>query len=188
MAKGVEFTNVRIFEAEWRRMPNFTLHELAHAYHDRVLPKGFANPEIKAAYEKAKASGKYERVERRNGDGKQNTFERAYAMTNPQEYFAENTEAFFSRNDYFPFTRNELKKHDPEMFVLLARLWGVEAAELTRKTAAARQQPPVDFNHPPREYVAHRWHGWEVLVEKQLVEEDSTLGKMAMHLWSSSGT
>ncbi len=39
MAKGIEFTNIRIFEAETRRMPNFALHELAHAYHDRVLPQ-----------------------------------------------------------------------------------------------------------------------------------------------------
>jgi hypothetical protein len=132
MAKGVEFTNVRIFEAESRRMPNFTLHELAHAYHDCVLPEGFANPEIKAAYEKAKASGKYERVERWNGDGKPKTLERAYAMTNPQEYFAENTEAFFSRNDYFPFTPDELKKHDPEMFALLGRLWSMDPSAIRR--------------------------------------------------------
>jgi len=47
MAKAVEFTNVRIFESETRRMPNFTLHELAHAYHDRVLPGGFENASIK---------------------------------------------------------------------------------------------------------------------------------------------
>jgi hypothetical protein len=31
MVKGIEFTDVRNFEAETRRMPNFTLHELAHA-------------------------------------------------------------------------------------------------------------------------------------------------------------
>src|SRR6185369_17546189 len=48
MVKSVEFTDVRIFEAESRRMPNFTLHELAHAYHDRVLTDGFENAEIKA--------------------------------------------------------------------------------------------------------------------------------------------
>ncbi|MEI7732584.1 MAG: zinc-dependent peptidase [Verrucomicrobiota bacterium] len=125
MAKGVEFTNVRIFESEARRMPNFALHELAHSYHDRVLPKGFGNPDIKAAYERAKAGGKYDRVEQRFGDGR-TTQARAYAMTNPQEYFAENTEAFFSTNDFFPFTRTELKPHDPEMFELLAKLWGVE--------------------------------------------------------------
>jgi hypothetical protein len=125
MVKGIEFTDIPNFEAETRRMPNFTLHELAHAYHDRVLARGFGNPEIKAAYERAKASGIYDKVERWNGSGRSNTFERAYAMTNPMEYFAETTEAYFSRNDFFPFNRAELKQHDPEMEQLLARLWGV---------------------------------------------------------------
>ena len=123
MAKGIEFTNVRIFEAETRRMPNFALHELAHAYHDRFLPQGFNNALIKAAYEKAKASGTYDRVKRHDAEGREQ-WDRAYAMTNPQEYFAETTEAFFSTNDFFPFTRDELKRHDQEMFKLLARLWG----------------------------------------------------------------
>lgn len=123
MAKGVEFTSVRNFEAEMRRMPNFALHELAHSYHDRVIADGFDNADIKAAYEKARASGKYDRVERHHGDDRK-TFERAYAMTNPQEYFAESTEAFFSNNDFFPFNREELKQHDPEMYALLVRLWG----------------------------------------------------------------
>jgi hypothetical protein len=36
MARAVEFTNVRIFAKETDRMPNFVLHELAHAYHFRV--------------------------------------------------------------------------------------------------------------------------------------------------------
>jgi hypothetical protein len=123
MARGVEFTNIRAFEKEMNRMPNFALHELAHAYHDRALADGFQNQEIKAAYEKSKASGRYEKVERWFGNGKPNTIERAYAMTSPQEYFAESTEAFFSRNDFFPFTRDELKKHDPEMYELLERFW-----------------------------------------------------------------
>ena len=122
MAKGVEFTNVRIFEAETRRMPNFALHELAHAYQDRVLSN--ANAELKAAYQHAKAGGKYERVQRRDSQGKE-TIERAYAMVNVQEYFAESTEAFFSTNDFFPFTRADLGKHDPDMAALLAKIWGV---------------------------------------------------------------
>jgi len=136
MAKGVEFTNVRIFEAETRRMPNFALHELAHAYQDRVL--GRRPDEIRAAYDKAKAGGTYERVEHWHGNGKPNTFDRAYAMTNPQEYFAETTEAFFSRNDFFPFTRDELKAHDPEMFKLLSDLWGAETTQ-ARSVNEARQ-------------------------------------------------
>jgi hypothetical protein len=127
MARGVEFSGIADFEAEMNRMPNFALHELAHAYHNRAIAGSFDNAEIKTAYEHAKASGKYDRVERWHGNGRPNTFERAYAMTNPMEYFAENTEAFFSRNDFFPFTREELKQTDPEMFALLAKFWGVPA-------------------------------------------------------------
>lgn len=125
MVRGIEFTDVRRFEAETKRMPNFTLHELAHAYHDRVLPDGFENREIEAAYDRAKAGGTYQTVRRRFGDDRPDTMERAYALTNPMEYFAESTEAFFSRNDFFPFTRDELKRHDPEMERLLVKLWGV---------------------------------------------------------------
>ncbi len=121
MEKAIEFTNVRIFEEEMRRMPNFALHELAHAFHDRVL--GFENAEIAAVYEKAKAAGKYNSVQRQDSEGKK-TLDKAYAMTNAKEYFAECTEAFFSRNDFFPFTREELKAHDPEVFALLQKLWG----------------------------------------------------------------
>jgi hypothetical protein len=126
MAKGVEFTNIRVFEADTRRMPNFALHELAHAYHDRVLPGGYDHPLIKAAYDQAKASGKYDRVERQDSEGRKR-MDRAYALTNPAEYFAEATEAFFSHNDFFPYTSEELKKHDPVMHELLGKLWGATA-------------------------------------------------------------
>ncbi len=125
MAQGVEFSGVHDFEAEMQRMPNFALHELAHAYHFRFLPDGFGNEEIKAAFRRAKDSGLYDRVERTFGNGKPGAFERAYAMTNAMEYFAETTEAYFFRNDFFPFTREELRRHDPEMYALLERLWGV---------------------------------------------------------------
>ena len=123
MVQGVEFTNTRIFEAEVRRMPNFALHELAHAFHHRVLVNGYDNADIKAAFELAKSSGKYERVERRDSEGRRR-IAKAYAITNPQEYFAECTEAFFGKNDFFPFTHEELKKNDPAMCELLGRLWG----------------------------------------------------------------
>ncbi len=128
MAQAVEFTDVRDFERETKRMPNFTLHELAHAYHDRVLPKGFGNEAIKAAFEKAKENGLYDSVEQRFGDGRSANV-RAYAITNPMEYFAECSEAFFSTNDFFPFTREQLAKHDPEMFTLLKKLWSDVADE-----------------------------------------------------------
>jgi dipeptidyl-peptidase-4 len=127
MARCVEFTNIRIYQQEVNRMPWFVLHELAHAYHDRDVPKGFANAEIAGAYARAKDSGKYDKVERHFGNGRPNTFEKAYGMTTPMEYFAESTEAYFGKNDFFPFTRDELKKHDPDMYELLGKLWQVPA-------------------------------------------------------------
>jgi hypothetical protein len=121
MAKGIEFTNVRIFDAETRRMPVFALHELAHAYHDRVL--SFDEPRIKAAFARARAGGRYDRVERRDAQGRVSR-DRAYALTDHKEFFAETTEARFGTNDFFPFTCDELRLHDPEMFRLLGVLWG----------------------------------------------------------------
>ncbi len=142
MEKAIEFTNVRIFERETKRMPNFALHELAHAYHDRVLAKGFGNDEIKAAFEKAKAKGLYDLVEQRFGDGRSAKV-KAYAITNPMEYFAECSEAFFSTNDFFPFTREQLAKHDPEMTETLKKLWSCAAEEASSQKATSYQ----DWKH-----------------------------------------
>lgn len=124
MVKAVEFTNVDDFEAECRRMPALVLHELAHAYHDRELPGGHDNETVREAYERARASGRYDKVERRDSEGN-TAFDRAYALTNPAEYFAETTEAFFSTNDFFPYDREELERVDPHACEMLATLWGV---------------------------------------------------------------
>ena len=116
-ARCVEIGNASKF-LEWSEgQPSMVLHELAHAYHDRVL--GFANADLKKAYQEAKASGRYEKVRRNNGN-----VERAYALTDVQEYFAEGTEAYFGKNDFYPFDRSDLAKHDPALFGLLRRLWG----------------------------------------------------------------
>ncbi len=122
LAKCVEFSNVDIFERECIRMPMLALHELAHAYHDQVI--GFDNKEVIAVYESAKAAGSYEKVERWFGPHRKNSIEKAYAISNHKEYFAETSEALFGRNDFFPFNRRELQRHDPEMAKLLSQLWG----------------------------------------------------------------
>ena len=116
LARSIELTNVGIFERECERMPMLMLHELAHAYHHQTL--GFSDPRIIAAYDDAERGGGYDAVRRGNG-----RIERAYAMTNPKEYFAESTEAYFGRNDFFPFDRRELKRHDPRMHGLVRDLW-----------------------------------------------------------------
>ncbi|MGV2339566.1 MAG UNVERIFIED_CONTAM: zinc-dependent peptidase [Planctomycetaceae bacterium] len=123
-------------------MPNFTLHELAHAYHDRTLPDGFDNPQLKAAFENARKNKLYEQVEQRFGDG-HSEIVRAYAMTNPMEYFAECSEAYFSTNDFFPFNREQLEKHDPQICGLLSTLWNTNPAQQIE----SKQNSLQDWKH-----------------------------------------
>lgn len=106
-----------ISSSQLAKHPMVVLHELAHAYHDQVL--SFDEPRIIAAYEKAKASGTYEKVMLYNGKTVSH-----YALTNHKEYFAEGTEAFFNRNDFYPFVRAELEQHDPTLHALLLEIWG----------------------------------------------------------------
>jgi hypothetical protein len=115
-AKGVEIGNAARFLKTSREQPAMLLHELAHAYHDRVL--GFQHEGIREAYRDAQKSGAYESVLRISG-----AKERHYALTDPQEYFAEGTEAFLGTNDFYPFVRAELRQHDPKLYDLLEEIW-----------------------------------------------------------------
>ncbi len=154
MAKAVEFTNVDDFEAECRRMPALVLHELAHAYHDLFLPEGHGNPQVREAYERARASGRYEQVERRDANG--NTrIDRAYALTNPAEYFAETSEAFFSTNDFFPYTRDQLERVDPVACGMLADVWGV-----ADEADQGADVDPADPWYPHRDFPQLRTPEW----------------------------
>jgi hypothetical protein len=102
---------------ELHRMPCVVLHELSHAYHDRVLD--FQEPRIKAVWAKFRDSGRYEKVLTIKGD-----YRRHYALTNQQEFFAEMTESYFGTNDFYPFVAGELQEVEPEIFRLLAEIWG----------------------------------------------------------------
>jgi hypothetical protein len=115
----VEINNCKNF-VEWSKktQPWMVLHELAHAYHFRVLGEG--NATIQAAYKQAMERKLYDSVEFIHG-GKR----KAYATTNNKEYFAEVSEAFFGKNDFFPFNREEFKKHDPVGYEALCKVWGV---------------------------------------------------------------
>lgn len=117
-AGHVEISNVKHF-VEWSRLnqPWMVFHELAHGYHWHLV--GHYDPQVKKAFQAAVRSKIYESVAHNQG-GKQ----RAYALANEQEYFAELSEAFFGENDYFPFNRAELKSHDPAGFDLMRRVWG----------------------------------------------------------------
>jgi hypothetical protein len=117
-AGHIELSNTHHF-VQWSRaaQPWMLLHEMAHAYHHLVL--GENHEGIEAAYKHAVVEKLYESVAYYDG-GKQ----KAYALTNAKEYFAELSEAYFGRNDFFPFTRDELKKYDPQGFRLMEEIWG----------------------------------------------------------------
>ena len=117
-AGHIELSNTRHF-VEWSRaaQPWMVLHELAHAYHHLVLGDDYKA--IEAAYKHAVDEKLYESVAYCGG-GKQ----KAYALTNAKEYFAELSEAYFGRNDFYPFVRSDLKKYDPQGFRLMEQIWG----------------------------------------------------------------
>ena len=105
--------------SQWAKHPYVILHELAHAYHDQVLSKGFENEEVLGAYNEAKEKGIYEKVLLYSGRTVKH-----YGLNNQMEYFAECTEAYLCVNDFYPFVRAELNEHDPRMFQLLKKIWG----------------------------------------------------------------
>ena len=111
--EAADFTNARHNSDQ----PWCVLHELAHGYHDQVL--GFDEPRIYKAWERYKASGHGDSVLHISGRKLPH-----YALTNHKEFFAEMSEAYFGANDFFPFNRAELKRDEPEIFALLAEIWG----------------------------------------------------------------
>ena len=116
-AKAVDISRAINIVRCYRDQPWVMMHELAHAYHDRVL--SFEDSRVLAAYENAVKEKKYESVQKISGNSV-----RHYALTNHKEYFAECTEAFLGTNDFYPFVRAELRDHDPHMFRLLKEIWG----------------------------------------------------------------
>ena len=132
-ARSVEIANARNFLTWCFDQPWMVLHELAHGYHDQFIPDGYRNAEMKSAFDGAMKAGTYQSVLRVGG-----TEGKSYACTNPMEYFAEGSEAFFGTNDFYPFVRAELKKHDPDLFALLGRLW--DAPTNGRPTASKRPE------------------------------------------------
>lgn len=109
------------------------LHELCHAYHWKMVPGGYENPEIQKCYEMAMRDGLYNCVK---VHGTQGPKARAYACENAMEYFAELSVAFLAGKDdnieynkWQPFNRRELKKFDPRAFTLLQKIWKVDCSD-----------------------------------------------------------
>ncbi|HVA44999.1 MAG TPA: hypothetical protein VNH11_01315 [Pirellulales bacterium] len=117
-ARSVELANARNFLKWVHDQPWMVFHELAHGYHHQFLNDGFANAEVRAVFERATDAKVYESVLHIRGKR-----ERHYALTNPQEYFAESSEAYFGTNDFYPFVRSELKEADAEGYLVLKKAW-----------------------------------------------------------------
>jgi hypothetical protein len=119
LAKCVHIPAVQDFLSpfENHRMPWVVLHELAHAYHDQAL--GFDEPRLIAAWRKFRDGGKYASVLTSPGNTREH-----YGLTDAKEFFAEMTECYFGSNDFYPFVAGELKQAEPEVFALLADIWG----------------------------------------------------------------
>ena len=124
-AKCVEINNY-VNYVSWVKMnqPFMVLHELAHLYHDQKL--SFDNAEILAAYNNAVENKLYYKVERHDGSGKYSVVDKAYALTNHHEYFAELSEAYFGLNDFFPYTREELIEYDPKGYEVIHQIWNIQ--------------------------------------------------------------
>jgi hypothetical protein len=119
LAKCVHIPAVEGFLSpfENHRMPWVVLHELAHAYHDQIL--GFDHPGIVAAWKKFRGGRKYTSVLTSYGPLREH-----YGLTNEKEFFAEMTETYFGSNDFHPFVAGQLKMEEPEIFALMAEIWG----------------------------------------------------------------
>lgn len=127
-ARSVEISNVRHF-IDWtaQNQPYMVLHELAHAYHHRV--HGFAHAGITGAFATVQEASQYQQVNYHSGGESYFIQDRAYALNNEREYFAELTEAFFGRNDYYPFHAAELAEYDPKGYAVIKEVWGFDPAE-----------------------------------------------------------
>jgi hypothetical protein len=104
-------------ESSIQRTRLVLLHEMAHVIHHVML--GYDNRQVTFAYNQAMERRLYDNVLTDDGGRA-----RAYAATNAREYFAELTCAYLDRCHYFPFTREDLKDHDPTGYRLMESVWG----------------------------------------------------------------
>lgn len=122
-ARCVEISNITNF-INWttQNQPYMVMHELAHAYHHRVL--NFNDAIITSAYNNAISSNLYTNISYHSGNGNYTTVASAYGLNNEKEFFAELTEAYFGYNDFFPFDYNDLSNYDAQGFNTMVSIWG----------------------------------------------------------------
>jgi hypothetical protein len=90
------------------------LHELLHAYHNKLMGGGMENLGIKAMYAQAVSKNVWPKEE--------------YVMTNPQEFFAVTASVFLAGKGTIsePHTRAQLKEKMPKHYKFLVELFGFD--------------------------------------------------------------
>ena len=84
------------------------LHELLHAYHDRMLPGGFGNGDIRQFFNNGRGLWP--------GD--------AYMMSNDREFFAVTASVYlYGDIDRPPYSRSQLREKQPKYYQWLAALF-----------------------------------------------------------------
>ncbi|WP_299464513.1 zinc-dependent peptidase [uncultured Microscilla sp.] len=195
MAKAVHISSIQNF-VNWSKQnqPEMILHELAHAYHDQVLGDG--HREIKQAYDKAMKLKLYESVGYNAGNDSKITKARAYGANNHLEYFAELTEAFFGKNDYYPFTKKDLKLHDPKAYALLTKIWQGKNLSIhinisSKKSKQSSKRATLLLKNKSNELLYGYWvdfHGKEIFYFKIRAGQEVKQATYTKHLWRLKNT
>ncbi|MGA7071548.1 hypothetical protein [Bradyrhizobium sp.] len=111
------------------------LHELLHAYHNKLMGGGLENLGIKAMYAQAVSKNAFPKEE--------------YAMTNPQEFFAVTASVFLAGKGTLsePHTRAQLKEKLPRYYKFLVELFGFDP-EPASAPVADSSTPPAAATAP----------------------------------------
>jgi hypothetical protein len=108
------------------------LHELLHAYHNKLMGSGFENLGIKAMYAQAVSKNVFGKEE--------------YAMTNPHEFFAVTASVFLAGKGTLsePHTRAQLKEKMPKYYKFLVELFGFDPEPSSTPVAESATPSPSD--------------------------------------------
>ena len=144
-ANNVEILNMKFLTEKWQpgkdRDQIVILHELSHAVQFHLLAA--YEPALKAAYKQAMDRGLYDNVKHESGKTA-----KAYAAASDKEYFAELTCSYLDRCAYFPFTREELKEHDPVGYQVMEAIWGKSDPRTRKLAGKATAKAPAKSEKP----------------------------------------
>lgn len=118
---------------KWREcQPLVLFHEFVHFFHYHI---GREREDIQRAYSMAMDRHLYDSVQHIAGKDEVTKKEivvwrRGYAASNCYEYFAQMSEAYFGQCNYYPFHREQLKRHDEGAYRLCTKLWSLSADQI----------------------------------------------------------